>query len=238
MYYNSTMQPNYILFQIKPRSNLPVIFIDFDYTISDFGKLKSDIKSNCAKLGIPENVWNDDYDVAKNELGIYQTEIHIKILSDKFKIDLNKVHKAFFDVYENADDYVYEDVYPFLKFASEKFNIYLFSLGVEIFQFVKRESSKVDKYFTGAINTRNSKYLALPEILKDKEFESISELLFIDDKADYFAKFESEMKNTNILHRYFWINRPNAKYSSILPDKSIEQNVFEVDDMRRLEDLL
>lgn len=216
------------------------MFIDFDYTISNFGEMKNDIKDVCLKLGIGKNIWDKTYSESKNSIGIYNNHLHIKKLIELNPKISQEICDAFYNVFEDGGKYKYEDVDGFLKKFQKKFNIILFTLGDEDFQLVKRSSSDIDKYLKVAINTIDSKPNALEYLLSQDFFSNLCELVFVDDKAEYFDKYKEiilEQSHLKCRYSFIWINRPGAKYSNILPHKDVKEEVLEYKDLRDIESI-
>jgi len=218
--------------------NLPYIFLDFDYTVSNFGEMKNEIKENCLNLGIGKNIWDKTYADCKNRIGIYNNQQHIKKLVELYPKITQEICDAFYDVFENGIKYKYQDVDEFLEKFNNKYNIILFTLGDEDFQLAKRSSSMIDSYLRAAINTTSSKMESFEYILDNSVFPNLFEIVFVDDKAEYFEKYKRifmERVSINCKYAFVWINRPNAKYSEIFPSKDIRAEVQEVKDLRDID---
>jgi hypothetical protein len=212
---------------------LPIIFVDFDYTISNFGEMKKSIKSSCKEIGIDEIIWDESYKKFKNSLGIYNSFEHEKYLAEKYpniETEISDIYKA---VYQNASKFKYDDVDIFLSKYSKDYNIILFTLGNEDFQLIKRKSSDIDKFLVGSINTNTSKENAVKEIVQNSYFGIVNEIIFVDDRADYFEKYKNILDNSSpkLMYRFVWINRPNSKYSNLFPSDRVKDDLTIVDDL-------
>lgn len=238
---NDTVPPFKITYLKPLEKKLPYMFVDFDYTISDFGRMKDKIRDNCLEIGIGKNIWDKTYDESKNSTGVYDNQKHIQILAKLYPKITQQICDAFYNEFENAVEYKYADVDEFLGNFAKNFNIILLTLGDEDFQFVKRESSDVDKYFRAAINTSDSKVEAVKYIFENKFFPTIQNVVFVDDKSEYFQNFRDLIlsgDNEDLRYEFIWINRPGAKYSDILPKGDIVEEIHEIKDLREISNII
>ncbi len=185
----------------KPKSI--ALLLDFDYTVSNFGSMKLNIKRELALLGLDEVDFDHTYIKSKNLYHVYDPEIHIVLILNILNISRDKITNVFDSVFHEGFKYVYDDVEPFLL-LNQDIDIYLFTLGDKKFQDEKFNSSRISKYFKGKINSIVSKTESISEVIEEMRKNDYKKIFMVDDKL---ANFDFDLPVQKIC-----INRINSKY--------------------------
>ncbi|MFA4996120.1 MAG: HAD hydrolase-like protein [Patescibacteria group bacterium] len=167
------------------------LFIDFDGTLFDTRRLKTDLFNTFKSMGFAEDKIELTYKKACEDY-IYSPIEQLQLLQDFKKCDAKEATEKFETLYKKVPDYLFKDSVDFLgSLDREKYEVSLLTLGDEDFQKKKVESSKIAKYFDNIYYCRNQKWIFLKELVDlDEKF------FIIDDRGDAMYEISKEFKNS------------------------------------------
>lgn len=216
-------QTNYKYIKLEEiRKEGKYCFIDFDYTIANFGTAKFELLRMLEVFGLTKELWDRLYLKHKNGIHVFMEKDFVKELSETINLEEVKLREIFDSVWDNYSKYIYHDVEDFLSRNKDE-NLFVFSLGAEDFQMQKLVSTGLSKYFKGAYYTKIPKGQAIVQIAKDLD---ISELTLIDDRKLNLDEIKKTMSTGEVTINYYLLQRPKGQYSSYIEEVDTEYNVI------------
>lgn len=183
------------------------IYIDFDRTIFDTDKFLENLKDILVSNGISVDLLLDY--VNKDQANGFNIYNALKLMEKDVNVNSN-VYKEMDKLFKKAEQYLYNDVYDFLKKVKKSgYKIFILTKGNDEYQLLKIKNTNTINYIDGVIVT-----------LKDKgELDlNYQGSIFIDDNP---IDLESIMKKEP--KRIIRIKRVGAKYNSISVCEKIEE---------------
>ncbi|MCC6639219.1 hypothetical protein IT409_01525 [Candidatus Falkowbacteria bacterium] len=185
-------------------------YIDLDSTLYDTPKFKEALAQSMSGLIHPDDFLISFEQVLRSyEQGYaYSIERHANVLQDLHGIPADITTSTLSQIVEESNDFVYDDVIPFLESKRDE-NLILLSFGDTDFQMAKINASGLTKYFKHILVTEAHKHtIALPTAIN-------SQTIFLND---------NRLENKQLRLAY-----PQAKIIEIQRDrKDIPDEDFEV----------
>lgn len=159
------------------------IFIDFDATLFDTGKLKKELFSVLRKAGFSDEEILLTYKAECKDY-LYSPKGQVERLKKVRNFDFESVISQIEKLYEKVSSWLYNDTIGFLKNINrEKFEVNLLTLGDISFQKKKVESAGIKKLFDNIYYCAEQKWDFLKGLVDRNE-----KFFVIDDRGDALEK--------------------------------------------------
>lgn len=175
------------------------IILDFDDTIFNTHRLAKESVVIFEKFGFTEKEFWDAYQKCKKIKGDFDLDMVVDLVFNSNKsnypntedclIDKNKIKKEMNFLFLKASEFIYPDLFDFVKKFNGK-DLILLSFGEINFQGMKIENSKITSFFSETIITQKNKVEDLKLICEKYGDEKI---FFIDDKAEQIDKIKESL---------------------------------------------
>lgn len=182
------------------------IYVDFDRTLFDTDKFLEDLDNVLMNFNIDVNTFLEY--VKKDEENGFNPGNVLKIMEKEYSINKD-IYKEIEDLIKKSEQYVYSDVYSFMRSVKEKnYKIFILTKGNNEYQLSKIRNTSLFNYLDGVLVTLK---------LKGELDLNYKDSIFIDDNP---KELESIIKRKP--QRIIRIERKNAKYNMIKLNKNLE----------------
>lgn len=188
------------------------LVFDFDHTLFSTKKFYNTLKEAFLEIGVDKNLFQETFQKSKGKSRNYNPFRQFELIKrQKPEISIEKLKKEFKKGLNQAQDFLYPDVLPFLKRIKNRFNLTLLSYGRDWFQREKIKKSKMNKFFKEIFITSDiNKVSTLKKFLKNKE-----KIIFIDDNPEALSETKKVFPSLITVR----INRGEGRYANN-PDNS------------------
>ncbi len=204
------------------------IFIDFDDTIFNTKKFKSDLMDIFLKNGISEKQFSKTYyDYPKKTVrGFkkYEPRKQIDILAERTETNGKKIKQDLGKLVRSSSKYVFPDVRSFLA-AFEKKDLCLMSFGKTRFQGEKIMWSGLADSFSRIVVSDRPKAEEIASVLRGKNIK----IVFIDDRLDQIGPVKKNFPNSFT----FLISRSEGRYQ-YEKTKAVDFKIGNLNEAKRL----
>ncbi|MFH1789569.1 MAG: HAD family hydrolase [bacterium] len=196
-----------------------MFIIDFDDTLFDTRKFKSDRMKALEKIGISEKLYEETYLKARNELGLvfYNSDRHARVIA-QHGFDEQKIKLVFylFNQPDQLKKYLFSDAKLFLRKLKKLGEpLALLSLGNPEFQYLKVKGSGIHEYFDRVFMTSSPKKEVIKKIIESHDKKT--KIWLINDKIS---------ETIEIIELYSYINAVLKKSKRFSNDEYKKSNLI------------
>ena len=171
--------------------------LDFDYTLFNTEAMRQALIEALASYGVTEGWYRDTERQVKAD-GLYTLEAHLALLAKGGAIE--QLVETSMKVLENAEQFVYPDVWPFLKNIQEA-DVTILSFGSPVWQDRKIRDSGVGVFADHVITTDGDKAESIQQYAG-------REVIVINDRGSEIDSMYSVMPQA----KYIWLRRTGTPY--------------------------
>lgn len=210
----------------KKTPKTKVIF-DFDHTLFSTKKFYQTLKKEFRKIGISEELFQKTLQEAKGQKGLYSPALQFKlIIKQKPEINLDEIRQEFQKIFNNLNQFLYNDTLSFLKWARARYNLHILSYGEPKLQETKIRKSKIGKFFKKILITKDTdKISALKKILTADE-----RAVFVEDNPCALSKAEKNFQRIITIR----INRGEGKYYQERDDENTDFSIKNLKELKKI----